>query len=458
MAAIMARRLLILANLVWVSALLGACAATQGTSDSTVSSVADKASLVILHTNDFHGHIAEAGESAGAARIAAFFASERASNDNVLVLDAGDAVSGTPVSTLFSGVPIFEVMSAMRYDLGLLGNHEFDYGWRQIEKFKEAANFPLLGATARSPTGELLSDMPFKIVQRGELRIAVIGVLTDTTPRMISPLGNEGLGFASEVETLKVLVRELHPQVDLVVVLSHVGHQAEQRLAAAVPDIDVIVGGHSHTRVAEPLRIGNTIVAQAHEYGKAVGRLELQLLADGSVELLEGGLVTGVDLPAADPAVAAVVAHWERQVAELVDYEIATASRLISEPELRNWMEQVLRERAGADLGYYNKGGVRDLIRPGPVTARMLWNIEPFGNSVVTMELTGAEVKTMLRANHDEAAIELDDARRYRVATNSFVGAHTRKNLGDHVNLQDLGVLVRDILIEAVREDGLPGH
>jgi len=128
------------------------CAGVGGTA-SVDASANDSRSLIILHTNDFHGHIAHEGtgegESAGAARIAAYFAAQRATHDNVLVVDAGDAISGTPVSTLFQGVPIFEVMSAMGYDYGLIGNHEFDHGWQQLEAFRAAAEFPLLAATAR---------------------------------------------------------------------------------------------------------------------------------------------------------------------------------------------------------------------------------------------------------------------------------------------------------------------
>lgn len=440
--------------------LLSGCAAYNTGSQSSGANGSGPAerTLVILHTNDFHGHIAADGESAGAARIGAFFSAERALHNNVLVLDAGDAISGTPVSTLFSGVPIFEVMNAMGYDFGLVGNHEFDHGWRQIQKFRDTAEFPLLAATARGPNGNLLGDMPYQIITRGSLRIAVIGVLTESTPQMITPLGNEGTSFASVAATLRELVAQLHPQVDLVVVLSHTGHIEEQVLASSVPDIDVIVGGHSHTRVTQPLVIGNTVVAQAHEYGKAVGRLELSVSADGVVELVNGRLVNAAELPAPDPDVAAVVSRWERQVAEQVDYDIAQSPRLISRTELRHWMERVLRIQTSADFGYYNKGGVRDAIRPGPVSARTIWKIEPFGNSVVTLTLTGAEVRTMLAVNNDEVAVELDDSKRYRVATNSFVGAHARKTFGAHVNLQDRGVLVRDLLIEAIRTEGLPGE
>lgn len=431
---------------------------SRDTSDRTARETARERTLVILHTNDFHGHIAASNESAGAARIAAYFAEQRATHDNVLVVDAGDAISGTPVSTLFSGVPIYEVMSEMNYDIGLLGNHEFDHGWRQIARFRNAADFPLLAATARGPDGELLGDMPSIIVERGDLKIGVIGVLTDRTPLMITPSGNEGTTFANVAETLREQIADLHPKVDLLVVLSHTGHEQELHLAATVADIDVIVGGHSHTRVNKPVRVGDTLVVQAHEYGKAVGRLELAVGSNGTVTLRDGGLVLAADLPAANPQVAAVVDRWEAEVAAKVDFEIAVAERDISPAELRNWMEQVLRERTGAELAYYNRGGVRDGIRAGLVTARSLWNVEPFGNGLVTLELTGAQVAKLLVENGDSAGLELVVDKTYVVATNSFVGAHAQRLFGAGTNLQDFGLLVRDIFIETIQQDGLPGH
>lgn len=424
--------------------------------DSSGARDSKDTTLVILHTNDFHGHIAESAESAGAARIAAYFAQQRAQHENVLVLDAGDAVSGTPVSTLFAGVPIYEVMSLMGYDLGLIGNHEFDHGWRQIEKFRDAASFPLLAATARGPNGRLVGDSPAMVVERGGLKIAVIGVLTDTTPNMIIPIGNEGTTFANVADTLRDQVARLHPLVDLIIVLSHTGHQSELRLAATIPDIDVIVGGHSHTRVESPVQVGDTLVAQAHEYGKAVGRIELLIRADGSIALTSGGLMPAAELPAADSRVAAMVDSWEAKVAAKVDFEIAVADRLISGPELRDWMETVLRKKTGADLAYYNRGGVRDVIRPGSVTARTIWNVEPFGNTLATLQLTGAQVASLLIANRDSVARELVADKVYSLATNNFVAAHAKRMFGDQVQIRDRGLLVRDLFIETIQTEGLP--
>ena len=128
--------------------------------------------LVVLHTNDFHGYISPDGDrTAGLARIAAYFNHERARGANVLAIDGGDCVSGTPVSILFKGRPIFEAMSVAGYDAAVLGNHEFDYGWREILAYRDLANFPLLSVNARSADGKLIADAPSVMLERSGLRI-----------------------------------------------------------------------------------------------------------------------------------------------------------------------------------------------------------------------------------------------------------------------------------------------
>ena len=160
-------------------------------------------SLLILHTNDFHGHISEEAKYAGAARITTLFKQTRAERNDVLILD------GTPVSTLFKGVPIFEVMSRMGYDAGLLGNHEFDYGWKQISKFTATANFPLLNANAFDPNGNPLGDGPFRILEINGIRVGVFGLITEETPYIIIPEGNRGLRFDAPAKHLQRMIDQL---------------------------------------------------------------------------------------------------------------------------------------------------------------------------------------------------------------------------------------------------------
>ena len=161
------------------------------------------------------------------------------------------------------------------------------------------------------------------VMQVNGIRIAIIGILTDQTPQLITPIGNAGLAFQSPETQLRARVDSLDPFVDLVLVLSHVGHEEEKRLAAAINNIDVIIGGHSHTRVSPAVKINDTYVVQAGFYGSHVGYLELTVDTQQQKLLnFAGQLIAAKDLPPPDPFVAGLVASWEQAVADIVDVEI----------------------------------------------------------------------------------------------------------------------------------------
>ena len=419
-------------------------------------SFAEERELVIIHTNDFHGHIKEEKNYAGAARIAAFVKKQRAAYDGVLFMDAGDSISGTPVSTMFNGIPIFTVMNAMQYDIGLIGNHEFDHGFRQIEKFKVIANQPLLGANSFDPDGDLIADTASVVKVINGIRVGVIGVVSDYTPRMITPSGNEGLRFEAPIETLLREVPKLRRQADVIVVLSHIGHREDKLLASKVRGIDLIVGGHSHTLVEQPVKVGNTWIVQANEYGSHVGVVNMSVdITEGTVTELRGRLVPAKDLPDPDLAVLAVVNTFEEQVEQQVDIEIATSNKTYEKDELQALFEAAMTDVAKADFGYYNRGGIRDVIRKGPVAIRDIWNIEPFGNTLVSLKIKGSDYLVLISQSSfvHPTAEKIEADRTYTVATNSFIGAHAEKAFGEDVELRDLGVLIRDVLIDHIKEN-----
>ncbi len=414
--------------------------------------------LVVVHTNDFHGHIKEEKEYAGAARISAYVNHQRKRYPGVLFLDAGDAISGTPVSTMYKGLPVFHVMNAMNYDAGVLGNHEFDHGYKHISKFREISNHLLLSANVFDPEGNLIGDREHQVFEINGITIGIIGLTTDKTPAMVTPVGNDGLNFHRPEDVLRKQVEILRPIVDLIIVLSHVGHERDKAMADSIPGIDIIVGGHSHTLVKTPVKVGTTYIAQAHRYGTHVGILHFFVnTKTKTVSHFTGKLVEAANLPEADPDVLKVVNFWEEKVEGLVDMEITTSDREISGHLLQSMMETIMAEVSGADFGYYNIGGVRDKIPRGSVTARHIWNIEPFGNTLVTLEITGADYLTLLsRENESHSSIgSIDPDKTYKIATNSFIGAHAVKAFDNKIKLNDLGILIRDIMIDHIKENGI---
>jgi 5'-nucleotidase / UDP-sugar diphosphatase len=421
---------------------------------------AEQRKLVILHTNDFHGRIRQENEYAGAARISAYVEQVRRDNAAVLFLNAGDSISGTPVSSLFEGTPIFEVMNLMGYDASALGNHEFDHGYEKIREFREIAEYPLLSINAFSPSGELLADAPLLVKDIAGIQVGIIGVITEDTPDMIIPLGNEGIWFSDPKESIEAAVTALCPSVDVLIVLSHVGHEEEVELAEQLSCVDVIVGGHSHTEVDPGLMVGDTLVVQAGEYGSHVGHVELMVdTATNTMIRAKAELVPASDLPAPRAEITKAVKHWTDQVSARVDYEIAIADREYKEAELQVIFESVMAEKLSADFGFYNLRGIRDRIRQGSISARDIWTIEPFGNHLVTVKAPGSVVRKMLAAEEvpHHRLSSLVDGEHYVVATNSFIGSHTKESSPEAVELIYSDMLIRDLLIDFIKQHGLPG-
>jgi len=414
--------------------------------------------LVILHTNDFHGHIKASKRYAGAAKIATYVSELKAQHPAVIFLDAGDAVSGTPVSSLFEGEPIFEVMNLMGYDLGLVGNHEFDHGYQKIVRYRAIANHPLLSANAYDPEGNLIGDAPYQILERDGIRIGVIGLLTETAPTLFTPVGNEGLTFLPPGDRLKDLIPALRPKTDVLILLAHIGHEAELALAEQFPDLDVIIGGHSHTLVPHPIKVGKTLVAQANHYGTHLGLVKLKLSGDPlMITDSFGDLIAADELPEGRPDVENLVALYESKVEALVDVTLTRVEQDYSKQALQPILENILAKAAGTDLGYYNRTGIRDHLVKGEVTARMIWNIEPFGNTLVKMTLSGTDLLILLSQEPElhHAVDKIEPDQTYTLATNSFIAAHAQLTFGDDTTAIDTGLLIRDILIEHIRDQGL---
>ena len=208
--------------------------------------------LTILHLNDFHGALqptrsgADRPEEGGAARLAALVAAER--TPTTLFLAAGDLMQGTNLSNLFAGRPVIEAFNLMGLDASAVGNHEFDNGQPALSERAAEARFPFLAANIAGGG----SWQPAVIRKVGSLRVALFGLTTEETPVATHPRNVKGLVFNDAVATARRLVAELRPQADLIVALTHLGVEEDEKLAVAVPGIDVIVGGHTHTKVEQP--------------------------------------------------------------------------------------------------------------------------------------------------------------------------------------------------------------
>lgn len=247
--------------------------------------------LVILHTNDTHSRIEPLPQTdrtnpdkGGVVRRASYIDQVRAENEQVLLFDAGDFLQGTPYFNLFKGEVEVKAMNLMHYDAATLGNHEFDYGLEVLEKVIRLADFPIVSSNYDfSETA--LSGMvrPYLILKKGKLRIGVIGI--DIQPKGLIAADNyNGMKFLDPEETANKLAEQLRREqkCDLVVCLSHLGYGADLRLAESSRNIDLIIGGHSHTYLQEPVERMNrdnkpVLIYQTSGRGATVGRMDITM-------------------------------------------------------------------------------------------------------------------------------------------------------------------------------------
>jgi 2',3'-cyclic-nucleotide 2'-phosphodiesterase (5'-nucleotidase family) len=404
-------------------------------------------SLTILHTNDLHARfLPDADQQGGFAHVAAAIQQEKTKSEAVLVLNGGDLVQGTPVSTIFQGVPVFEVANHLGIDVNTLGNHEFDYGWEKILEFMSVARFPTVSANVANEQGDLLTKQGYVIREVNGIRIAIIGALTADLPKLTFKDFRGPWTALPVAETVRRYARQVRDQVDLVFVLSHIFDYEEDQILRDVPEVNVIVSGHNHGGQREVKEVDGRIGVKVRAYGRELGRLDLRVDVPGKRVASYEWKRIPIDarqIPA-DPAVAQLIAQWEAKVAETVDRPVGSSRRRVTPPELKPMIEQVMLEETGADIAYMNRGGIRDALPEGQILARHIWNIMPFENRIAVGRLKGKQLPEEAAAGRT-----LDPEKEYRVVTNDFVAEQWRE-FG--LEFPENGPLIRDLFLEWIKQ------
>ena len=439
------RRTFLIAPLLVLAALLSGCR------QSTVHQ------LTILHFNDLHDRLLPDFEGkGGVAHLATLLKRERAASPASLTLSAGDLVQGTPVSTLFQGAPDYEIANSLGIDVNCLGNHEFDYGWQRIGDFMRIARFPTVSANMVDASGNRMLNPAYLIRNVGGMRVAVIGALLEnllstTTLELLGPYHS-----APILETLRPIVDEAKQHADMVIVLGHIDKTEAEVVLRDLPDVSLAVIGHEHSAWKEPLEIGGRFVIHAAGYGREVGRMALRY--DTGTRRIISHEWTGIPVDdreyPADPVVQAQVDKWEAKVSALVDVPIGRATRKISRDEVQTLMERAMFDRGQADLAFTNRGGVRDILPEGELLARHVWNVMPFDNRLVTLEIPGDQLASLFDPAdrmYPAATTAPDPKRSYRLVTTDFV-AQSWADRGKKFPIQDDGVLLRDALIDWIKQ------
>jgi len=245
------------------------------------------------------------------------------------------------------------------------------------------------------------------VFERDGLRIGVMGVSHQRLEGLLTPTRLDGITSAGQVRILREQLARLVPATDVQVLLSHNGFQTDRELAGALASdgLDVIIGGHSHTRLAEPVVEDGVLIVQAGGYLRQLGRLDLRLAA-GQVTHYRGQLVllTAEAEDEAPQPVRDLVDHFDQQVAAVYGRQIGRLTEDLRrhsrrESELGSWLCDILRESAAADVAVVNSGGIRKHLLAGPLTRLDIYEVLPFGNTLVVHSLPGESLRAILLAN-----------------------------------------------------------
>ncbi|HLD46076.1 MAG TPA: 5'-nucleotidase C-terminal domain-containing protein [bacterium] len=425
--------------------------------------------LTIAHVNDTHSHIEPTTlnlkfdslsayvQAGGLPRLNAKIKELRQNDPNLLFLHAGDLFQGTIYFQKFQGLADLYFFEAAGLDALTVGNHEFDKGPDVLNSFAEQADFPLLAANIVIKEGSSLTDKirPFIIKEVGGEKIAIIGLGTPQTKFISSP--GELVSFDNPVTVIKKQI-EQHSRIGInkILVLSHLGFEADIRLARSVPEIDVIIGGHSHTQQGPFKKLGlhsfgpyplivqnpanqNTLIVQAWQNACELGVLHVTFDEQGVISQYSGNpeLLVDDDFLTKNAAgeKVPVTAVIKKQILTLIDkdplievveedpavmpkyHEFTASLAQLKQTVVGHAQDDLIRgpnrgpgilmtdamlwktKNLGVNVALLNSGGARDNIFAGPITVDRIYAAHPFGNTLVIVELSGQELLAVLDEN-----------------------------------------------------------
>jgi 5'-nucleotidase/UDP-sugar diphosphatase len=462
--------------------------------------------LTILHWNDLHSQNVpfkvvvrdsihkrdSAYYVGGVATLLGYINQLRASRRNLAVVDAGDDFQGTPISTITKGRSQIELLNTIKPDAMILGNHEFDYGLKNLEEDLSLARFPILNANIFDErSGKNFQD-PYLVKTFGDVKVGIIGLIMPDLPILTMRENIKGLRILNDVQVVRKYIAELKKQgVNLIVVLSHIGVDADKALADSVRSIDVIIGGHSHTALFQPIKRNHTIICQAGTRGRWLGDLDLTVdLAGDSVYRYNGKIIeTVVGNVPADSVAAAKATELESSIAGELNQVIGTLkvdwwTKYNHESNIGDWAADAMREYAHTDIAFANSGGFRKNLYAGSITVRDIWEIFPFSNHFLTFQVPGKMLRRMIawqvsrkvelmevsgmRYKYNSSkpsgqrvvSIEVsgepvDDSKMYSIVTNEYVTGHLHDFFGipeKGITLTQLAKVDHDVFVEAVKK------
>ena len=401
--------------------------------------------VVILHLNDIHADINNFP------KIAAYINTVRESNSNVFLLSGGDLFSGNPFVDKHepAGFPMIDLMNHLKFDASVIGNHEFDYGQKILNDRIEQAKFPFVCANIKAENATLNQPEPYTTLKtKSDFPIVVLGLIETGTKlgsRYIPsthPDKVKGIDFPYYKTELGEYTK-LKKENNLLLILSHLGQGADQKIANAYSEIDLIIGGHSHSLISKPYEQNKALICQAGSKGRFIGRVDIKI-EDGRVVSKSAKLIEVESLSKIDSEIASIVNKYNNN--PVLERVIAkNVSDLSNRDELGSLMTDAVNWKMKTDIAFQNSGGIRSWLARGDIKVKHAYELDPFNNEVIVFEMTCNEIRSLINSagNGDlkvagiiyryqgQSGIslenyngqQLDESKTYKVGLNSYIAS-----------------------------------
>lgn len=471
--------------------------------------------MTILHWNDFHARnlpyrvskkdtvtgVSESYYIGGTSNMLGYINKFR--NSETLLLNGGDDYQGTPISTITRGYSQIELLNLYGLDAFVIGNHEFDYGQYALDSALMKANFEYLSANVFLKSKNKTFGKPYLIKKINGVKCGIIGLTALDLMTLTLPKNVTDIQMLNTDSVITVGIKYLKKKkCDLIILLTHIGVDNDKKIASKFyKDIDIIIGGHSHTPLFKPVIEEGVIIAQAGSYSRWLGKIEMKVdtkkdtLLSFSSELIETKMDSAVYDRKAQAKVEAMVNAIQGDLMKVIGTLETDWKRGYSEESnLGQWEADAVRSKLGTDVTFLNSGGIRKDLPKGEITINDIWEINPFGNTIVTFVISGSNLKQMITNNLKNRIAEINELgssdmiivsgmkvvydskkftggnenfiesitvngedisedKNYTVATNNYVGTQLKKYFGElpeKITIYDTNIIDRDLFIEAV--------
>lgn len=472
--------------------------------------------LQIISFNDFHGALAEGSKDMGWAKMVGAVNALRAENANTLVVSAGDNFQGTAMSNLTYGEPVNAMLKDMGVVASAVGNHEFDWGPDRFEEWASAGGYDFIASNIYDKiTGQPVTwAVPYKIVTVDDVKIALIGIATPETLTKTKAAHVANLEFKDPAVAAQTWIDYLESgeasegRPDVIIALTHLGAYQEsngtdpavavtgtdiENLCNNTTGLDAVITGHSHTTVAG---YANDIpVVQAGKQGRGLASLAITTDSNGTlIDIIPSftDYTTIKDTVVPDPAAAAAYEIYNTALSPILDEKIGVAAGDFPHDNLTNvsvlgrFVCEAMAKATNTQIALQNGGGLRVDVPTGDITVGSMYTVMPFDNTLVTMEMTGADILKAvehglflptagygsfsgLKITYDDQAeygsmiisialsdgTPLDMAKTYSVVTNDFMlTGGDGYDFSGATNVVDTYIPIRDMLVDTIKAAG----